>query len=152
MFEYEDKSWLIEQYITQKKTIEQIAEISGVSSSTIQNRLVKNNIPRRKLIGAINPNWKGGISRYNENYKEKIGETIGRILNCDEIVHYIDNDGRNNLLSNLFICKDYRHHTSIHRQIKNLAFELVKLGFIKFNTLEGKYYIKNLKGNEINGN
>ena len=148
MFEYEDKSWLIEQYINQKKTIEQIAEISNVSSSTIQNRLVKNDIPRRKLIGKINPNWKGGISRYNENYKEKIGEVIGRTLKNDEIVHHIDNDGRNNLLSNLFICKDYQHHALIHKQIKHISFELVKLGFIKFNYLEGKYYIKNLKGSE----
>ena len=148
MFEYENKAWLLEQYINQKKTIEQIAEISKVSSSTIQNRLVKYNIPRRKLIGKNNPNWRGGISRYNENYKEKIGNAIGRTLKCDEIVHHIDNDGRNNILSNLFICKDYQHHVLIHKQIRRIAFELVKSGFIKFNPLEGKYYFKNLEGSE----
>ena len=156
MFEYEDKPWLIEQYINQKKTIEQIAEICKVSSSTIQKHLVKNNIPRRKNIGINNPNWKGGISRYNTNFKEKVGNAIGRTLGSDEIVHHIDNDGRNNCLSNLFICKDYKQHSLIHSQINKMAFELVKLGVIEFNILKGKYYISNeflckikkLKGSE----
>lgn len=140
MFKYEDKGWLDEQYITQKKTIEQIADECNVSSSTIQNRLVKFDIPRRKLIGKNNPNWKGGISRYNEDYRSIIETSFKKVLSGDEIVHHIDNDGKNNALDNLFLCNDYKHHTKIHRQLVNLAFDLVKRRIIKFDKQQEKYY------------
>lgn len=149
MYKYDDKDWLSTQYINQEKTIEQIAKICNVSDSTIHRRLVKFDIPRRNLIGKNNPNWKGGISRYNEDYKKKIGKIIGRILKCDEIVHHIDNNGRNNQISNLFICKDYKHHAKLHKQIINLAFKLVKLGIIKFNHQKEKYYISLSKTNHL---
>jgi mannose-6-phosphate isomerase-like protein (cupin superfamily) len=80
---YWDKDWLINQYLTLKKSSQQIASEQGCGDHNIQYFLKKHKIPTRSVsevrkiqhwgsIGADNPmfnrkgelspNWKGGIS------------------------------------------------------------------------------------------
>lgn len=66
---------------------------------------------------------------------------LGRSLSDKEIVHHIDANKINNTESNLFVCKDDKHHQNVHSQLERVSMELVRDGVIKFNHETGQYYI-----------
>lgn len=69
---YHDASWLRQQYLREQKTVNEIAEESGATKTTILRHLRRLNIPIRtqaetlringSMAGKNNPAWKGGVT------------------------------------------------------------------------------------------
>jgi len=71
-------------------------------------------------------------------HKEVAEYLLGRKLRKGEIVHHIDLDKLNNCESNIYVYSSNSKHLSIHRQLEQIAGELVRDGIIGFKN--GKYY------------
>ena len=78
---------------------------------------------------------------YYREHRLMIELSIGRKLADKEIIHHVDGDKTNNLLSNLHLCEDDKHHRNIHGQLERIAMELVRNGAIKFDNKSGIYHI-----------
>jgi len=73
-------------------------------------------------------------------------EFLGRQLKTQkggggEQIHHIDGNKQNNELSNLVLCSDSKDHRLLHASLEKVAFELVRLGMIKFDTETKTYYL-----------
>jgi hypothetical protein len=114
-------------------------------------------LPKMKLNqkhGAEHPNWKGGNSVDRQGYRllyapgrkkahpytyehvliaEKM---IGRRLNKNEHVHHINELKLDNRPENLLVCTASEHRT-LHRQLEQLAIELLRKGQVVFRN--GRY-------------
>lgn len=66
---------------------------------------------------------------------------LQRELQQSELVHHIDSDKTNNISSNLFVCRNDKHHQNVHSQLERISMDLVKSGAIKFNHDTGEYYL-----------
>lgn len=62
---------------------------------------------------------------------------IGRNVKYPENVHHIDGDKLNNDISNLYLCKNVKEHSEIHKSMERLLQELYRAGAITFK--DGKY-------------
>ena len=105
--------------------------------------------------GGINPRIlefkkapNGYLLQYDYDRKRHIAEHrlifekfLNRKLKKEEQIHHIDGDKVNNSIGNLYLCSNNSKHSSIHSQLQNIAFNLVKKGIILFNHKEGRYYI-----------
>lgn len=110
--------------------------------------------------GSKAPGWKGGRFKTKDGYIQIykpdhpranrsyvyehmliIEKEIGRYLWKFEIVHHIDGKRDNNLLENLFLCKNKSEHNNIDYTLKRVAHELVRTGLIKFDRKNKKYYL-----------
>lgn len=80
-------------------------------------------------------------SGYYREHRLMVELDIGRKLSDKEIIHHVDGDKTNNLLSNLYLCEDDKHHRNIHGQLERVAMELVRTGAIKFDNKSGIYDI-----------
>ena len=63
---------------------------------------------------------------------------LGRELRSDEIVHHIDGNKSNDNMDNLWLC-DNQSHQLLHHEIEEIAFQLFRLGYIKFDKDSGHY-------------
>lgn len=139
-------------WIDQQSTLA-IAEHLGVSAAAVRKWMMQFQIPRRDadsaqqvikmkgrrppaqptgLVGAANPNWKGGRVRHTKGYvlayapdhPEQVGgyvlehrlvaeQILGRCLRADEDVHHKDGDKKNNHPSNLEILS-HTEHAKLH--------------------------------------
>lgn len=52
-YNYRDRDWLFEQYVTAKRTTVSMAEECNVSNSTVIRWMDKNEIPRRSVSEAL---------------------------------------------------------------------------------------------------
>jgi hypothetical protein len=99
-----------------------------------------------KMIKCENEFDPSGRQKYKREHVLVCEKFIGRELKTQrgcmgEQVHHIDGDKMNNEIDNLLLCPDTRYHKLIDCQLHKLAFELVRLGFIKFDYDAKKYYI-----------
>lgn len=69
---------------------------------------------------------------------------IGRKLENSELIHHIDGDKHNNVITNLVICNGDGEHRSIHASLEKVAFNLIKKEVIQFNHELKLYYINPL--------
>lgn len=120
----------------------------GFSKSVIQNKrrslgLIGKSAIRSKTIRTDNYGYKYYID-YDKKiftHREKIEKVIGRPLLSKEIVHHLDGDKSNDDINNLWLCKDNTEHQMLHDELEKLAFELYRLGYIKFDKEIGHYYL-----------
>lgn len=68
---------------------------------------------------------------------------LNRKLNKNEIIHHIDGNKSNNILSNLLICNSNSDHANIHANIEHVAFELIRDKKIIFNLKTRSYEVNN---------
>lgn len=69
---YKDEAWLREQYVTLRRTIEEIAVECGVSHTSVKKAMAKFGIEPRsrsesrvgRHLGAKNAAWKGGVAKW----------------------------------------------------------------------------------------
>jgi len=102
-----------------------------------QGYLYSKNIDSYKITGQR--------SRRKLEHIEKVENKIKRELKLGEIIHHIDCNKENNLLSNLFLCSK-SEHGKIHKNLEQISAHLVKNKLVKFNRKTKKYYMsKKLK-------
>ena len=80
----------------------------------------------------------GGYVREHTLFKEL---EINRSLKGSEIIHHVDGNKTNNLLTNLFVCDGHFEHRKVHGQLERIAMSLVRAGVISFNHEIGEYFI-----------
>ena len=80
-----------------------------------------------------------GKGRWRLEHVMVMEEKIGRALTKKEVVHHIDGDRSNNPPSNLFLCRDHRHHMEVERQIKETFRHLLSIGVVTFSEFLGAY-------------
>lgn len=105
-------------------------------SKIVGNSYIDSHGYRQVWCGKLGKGRKDG---YGLEHRVKLEEHLQRKLLKEEIVHHIDGDKLNNILTNLFVCDSISNHRLIHSSLENVAFQLVKLGFIVFNN--GSYQI-----------
>lgn len=133
----------------------------------------------RKLFGEQHPSWKGGryVDRHgyimvnvksgrNEsesgwnNYRKEhvvvMEKEIGRKINGrKEVVHHIDGQKTNNLISNLWLT-DFSGHKNAHNSLQILGYQLIRKGLIVFDKNTGEYVaddkLRELLGHPDEGN
>lgn len=64
---------------------------------------------------------------------------IGRALGKGEVIHHIDGDRQNNTETNLYLCRDHRHHAAVERQLKETFRALLKREVVTFCDALGIY-------------
>ena len=127
--------------------------------ATVGNKWAEGKVPWNKgksyFNGKDHPQWKGGkwvssdgyVMVYNpENSDLKVGwnkykkehilkmeNKLKRKLNKNEVVHHIDGNKLNNKLSNLCLIDSHKTHRFSHASLQSIGYELVKLGYIKFD-------------------
>ena len=95
MILYTDKTWLEEQYLNKRLSMREIADLEGVGETVIHKWLHRFNIPifsrseqlsgkqkseehkkhlseaaiRRDMSGENNPNWRGGVTRWDKKIR-----------------------------------------------------------------------------------
>lgn len=74
-------------------------------------------------------------------HRAVVEDNIGRPLRPCEIVHHIDCDKDNNSIDNLYVCSSISEHRAIHHQLNALAGELLRRGWVRFDSTEGVYRI-----------
>lgn len=135
-----------------------IARRIGKSSrGTVNAAVSKSN---RQRAGEQHPSWKGG--RYIDhhgyvmvnvrsgrngdsgwtNYRKEhflvMEEHLGRELQPGEVVHHIDGDKTNNLLTNLWLTDQGGHRTA-HISLQGIGFLLVRAELVRFDSSKSVY-------------
>jgi hypothetical protein len=135
---YKNEAWLRREYVSERRTLQDIATECGVSVTTVVKAMSKMGISRRdssdahvgRQIGADNPAWKGGVADWDYAADWKV---IARKIrdrdewtckSCGEQrkrwghalhVHHIDEDKLNNDPENLIsLCASC--HQQTHRE------------------------------------
>lgn len=147
----------IESRLQSGESLRSIAKSIGVCYQNIQYWRERWGLPKLKqnqLSGPEHPNWKGGNSVDKWGYRllyapERIKshpytyehvlvaeKMIGRRLKRNEHVHHINEIKLDNRPENLLVCTASQHRT-IHRQLEQLAIELLHQGKVVFRN--GRY-------------
>lgn len=142
---YWRQGWLIDQYIFQRKSAEQIAKEQGCKKNNILYFLKKNQIITRSMkeirqfkkwgqkgkfngmygrCGKTNPNWNGGHSpeRQSEYAKSAWRELAKNVLLRDSYKCQICGEGHNHKTKGLVV-----HHIKAWSRYPELRFELTNL-------------------------
>jgi len=126
MKQYHDKKWLKEQYTDKNMSLQEIADICGVTSTSIMYYVRKFGIKMHKRCkryqsGELNHSWKGGKFKDGHGYIKVLSpnhpfgtakgyvaehrlvmeKSIGRILKPYEIVHHKNGKRDDNRIDNL---------------------------------------------------
>ncbi len=158
-----DDKLILERYVKQLQSAEQIHEDLGYGIMRVRRRLKELGVarsmaetkrartdnkshptefgyPKVKIPeGHITRHRKNGTSDYCFAHIIEIEKKLGRPLAAREVVHHIDLDKKNCAIENLHICADHREHLLLHWSLEAMCGDSIKEGSIKF---DGKRYYK----------
>lgn len=113
-------------------------------------------------VGEKHASWRGGIIPTSDGYLQEwvppeqrpdwqkavyrkrgilvAEKMLGRKLNYREfVVHHIDGDKLNDEWSNLAVIPSQSHHRDAHQSLQEIGYELVKAGYLGFDTKTHRY-------------
>ena len=143
----------IERRLKNGESLRGIARSLGTSYQSLQyHRRRWNGKPLRKAFtsGKDHASWKGGFfidrwgykmmlcpdrgkaSKYVMEHVMVAEKMIGRLLESNEVVHHIDGNKANNVLSNLLVVTR-KTHKQLHAQLEAIATQLLRNGKILFD-------------------
>lgn len=87
-----------------------------------------------------------GRQKYKREHVVIYEKFLGRELKTTkgyhgEQIHHIDGNKLNNSLDNLTLCKDVTEHRNLHCQLEEIAYDLIKKGYIIFDKTNNTYKI-----------
>ncbi len=122
------ENW-IKYYVTEKRSMQEIAELCGMSKNWVKKRLIDHKlIDNKERIG-------------NNNYKEIVEVYYRRRLTKEEEIHHINFNHTDNRIENLFIINSKEHITAT-RSASCLLTELIDKNIIVFDKEKKVYYYK----------
>ena len=140
---FQNKDYLINQYVNLGKSLRRIAIDNNVCDGTIRYWVHKFNIKvRKECKGEESLRWRGGKhisngiikiytnrnhkSRYIAEHRLVMEKSISRPLRYFEQVHHIDGDSLNNDMDNLYLCKSKSVHGKVHGQLGTIVYQILK--------------------------
>jgi hypothetical protein len=78
-----------------------------------------------------------GAGRWVQEHILVVQEILGRSLSAKEIVHHINGDRQDNRAENLYICRDKKHHSEVHRSEADALRQMLYRGLVVFR--DGHY-------------
>lgn len=148
---------MIEERLAAGESLRSIAKSIGCCYQTLQYWRDKWGLPKLKPTqhyGSDHPNWRGGSSidkwgyrllytplrhkahPYSYEHVLVAEEKIGRRLKQGEHVHHLNGQKLDNRPENLLVCTASEHR-KLHRQLEELAMELLCAGEIEYRN--GQY-------------
>lgn len=118
------------------------SEVSAkVREAGLQFRRRKKGVDRNGhvVIGFRRSRVNGRTAERILEHRDVLEQHLGRHLTSSERVHHINQDKRDNQLSNLFLCDSPAQHQRAHRSLDKLVPRLLERGIIRFNRAEGIY-------------
>lgn len=117
------QAWIAKRLQTSQPAVSEIVKHLGLK------------MERRRLVGPLNPNWKGGKTRHNLGYvmvycpdhpsdrsdqyvyehRLLMEKELGRYLRKDEVVHHINGIKNDNRIENLMVFRSNGAHTRHER-------------------------------------
>lgn len=159
-----DDNLILDRYVNQLKSAEEIHEELGYGLGRIRRRLKELGVARTmaetKKAKAENRGDRiseygylkvkipdGHLTRYRKNGTSEYGfahiiemeKRLGRPLAKGEIIHHIDLDKTNCTIENLYLCANHKEHIQLHRSMEAICRSLFKEGKIAF---DGKRYYR----------
>lgn len=131
---YKSQKWLIEQYITLKRGVPDIAKECGVDISTVIKQMKKHGIDRRDAsaahigtqAGANNPAWKGGTTPERQSlyktqeWKALIKSVYARdAFKCQRCKQGVSGKGKRAAAAHHI--KSWAEHPDLRRELSNLV-------------------------------
>jgi len=81
-------------------------------------------------------------NRLTSSHRIIYEQYYGIKLKSNQYIHHIDGNKKNNKIDNLLLCNGCKEHTSIHKQLETISYQLIQEGYILFDK-EKKQYIAN---------
>ena len=124
-------------------SVANLCEILSKSKPSVYTYASRFGIPLKGIFANPDPIRKDGYYCYGspKNHRRIIETSLGRKLSKNEGVHHIDGNKLNNDLSNLVVL-NWDIHQKAHGSLEKCAFELVKKGFIEFDSETKTYKLK----------
>lgn len=134
----------VRELVSKNTDIYKICDCVGATYWVLRRLMTTNKIkyPKKPLKQRSDGYW-----NYNteKNHRKVIERFIGRKLLKTEQVHHIDGNKQNNDISNLCLLSSCGEHSRLHKQLEQVALQLLKEGIIYFDYQEKIYKIKRVK-------
>lgn len=131
----------LKELVITNTDINKICDILGETYYVIRKVMTKNSIryPKKPLKQRSDGYWNYNT---NKNHRRVMERFIGRKLLTTERVHHIDGDKTNNNISNLCLLSSESEHSRLHKQLEQVAMQLLKKGIVYFDYQEKIYKIQ----------
>ena len=132
----------VRELVAKNTDIYKICDLVGATYWVLRRIMTANGIryPKKPLKQRSDGYWNYTAE---QNHRKIIERFIGRNLLKTERVHHIDGDKTNNDISNLCLLSTESEHAKLHKQLEQVAMQLLKKGIIYFDYKEKMYKITN---------
>jgi len=166
------KFLLKEYYYKKNMSQKEIGKLIGCSQSCVMDLMKHHNLKariaaKRDQLGKNNSMWSGGKIEHhgyilikdrdhprsdNRGYVPEhvliIEKNIGRYLKHDEVIHHLDRNKKNNIISNLKLMKA-KDHNELHKKLSMYNKKKIILDVIKMSDSGSSVLMINKKYNQL---